>query len=199
MHPHLNPLWRARILLGAAVIALLAAACSDQADGSTQLVDDGDPAVAAGTSTVTEAAPAVTDGDDNAPGDPTTSTDDEPDGSDPDTTSASTAAPSARGGDWAEVEFTLETVANLAQPIGMTFRPGDDDLWLIERAGRVRRVARTFDETAGTETLELVSTPVIDITRQVTTEGEGGLLGIAFAPDGERLYLHYTKRNGDNV
>lgn len=171
-----------------------AAACSDQA-GPPQLIDSDDPTVAAGSAAPADTgeATAVDTTASEAAGDTNggTTTDQDP--------APGTAAPSARTGSWTETAFTLETVANLAQPIGMTFRPGDNDLWLIERAGRVRLLQRTIDEAAGTETLDLVGTPVIDITSQVTTEGEGGLLGITFHPEGEHLYLHYTNRNGDNV
>ena len=33
---------------------------------------------------------------------------------------------------------------------------------------------------------------------QTTTDGERGLLGIAFSPDGEHLYLSYTNEQGDS-
>lgn len=112
---------------------------------------------------------------------------------------AAATAPSATGTAWADIAFSLQPVATLAQPTGLTYRPGDDDLWIIERAGRVRLVERTIDDDAGVETLSLLLDPILDLTAQVTTEGEGGLLGIAFSPSGDHLYLHYTNRQGDNV
>jgi len=41
-------------------------------------------------------------------------------------------------------------------------------------------------------------TPVLDISRLTRAEGERGLLGFAFSPDGTKLYLDYTDLNGDS-
>ncbi len=42
------------------------------------------------------------------------------------------------------------------------------------------------------------STPVVDLTDRVSQDGgERGLLGIAFAPDGTKLYVDYTDRSGN--
>jgi len=40
-------------------------------------------------------------------------------------------------------------------------------------------------------------TPVLDLTARVGAGGERGLLGLAFSPDGSRLYVHYTDTNGN--
>jgi glucose/arabinose dehydrogenase len=40
-------------------------------------------------------------------------------------------------------------------------------------------------------------TPVLDLTGQVSTGGEQGLLGLVFAPDGSHLYVNYTDTAGD--
>ncbi len=180
-----------RTALGVGLAAcLLLAACGDSSVGPG---GDGDLVDNASAEPATTAAPQVDGG--NTVDETTT---DEGDTDTADETPAATA-PSATGSAWTDVEFQLETVANLAQPIGMTYRPGEDDLWIIERAGRVRLVERTIDLAAGTETLDLLGDPIIDLSRQITTDGEGGLLGMAFGPDGEHLYLHYTDREGDNV
>jgi glucose/arabinose dehydrogenase len=41
------------------------------------------------------------------------------------------------------------------------------------------------------------SDPVVDVSGDVEASGERGLLGLAIAPDGGHLYLHYTNRSGD--
>ena len=39
--------------------------------------------------------------------------------------------------------------------------------------------------------------PVLDLTEQVSLGSEQGLLGLAFSPSGQRLYVNYTDTNGD--
>ena len=100
---------------------------------------------------------------------------------------------------WPEVPFSLAPIVTLDQPTVLISRPGSPHLWLAERQGRVRLVERTVDSDAETEQLELRDRPVADLSGQVTTDGEGGLLGMVFSADGQRLYLHYTDPAGDSV
>ncbi len=73
-------------------------------------------------------------------------------------------------------------------PMFMLQPPGDDTVWfLVEREGRVWR----FVDDDATTSAELV----VDISNQVSTRGEGGLLGMTFHPDfaaNGRAYLSYT-------
>ena len=41
-------------------------------------------------------------------------------------------------------------------------------------------------------------TPVLDISSMTKPQGEQGFLGMAFSPDGKRLYVDYTDLNGDS-
>ncbi len=86
-----------------------------------------------------------------------------------------------------EVAVALEEVATLEAPIALTQRPGFDELVVAERGGTVRVLQ---DGGAGA--------PIVDISDETTAEGERGLLGMAFAPDGEHLYLSYTNEQGDS-
>lgn len=43
------------------------------------------------------------------------------------------------------------------------------------------------------------STPVLDLTDRVTAGGERGLLGVAFHPEGDRLFVHYSGDEGQTV
>ncbi|MGH3681715.1 MAG: PQQ-dependent sugar dehydrogenase, partial [Natronosporangium sp.] len=61
----------------------------------------------------------------------------------------------------------------------------DGTVWIAERPGRVRVL----------EDGEL-GPPVLDITGDTTTDGERGLLGVAFDQDFAHLYLSFTDRNG---
>jgi glucose/arabinose dehydrogenase len=119
-------------------------------------------------------------------------------GSDSDTTersSSSSSSTSTTGGptppptgDLAAVSIRLTPVAELERPTALAIRPGDDTLYVTEKAGRVRAVRNgTLDDT-----------PLLDIDEEVGDDGnEQGLLGLAFAPDGSRLYVDYTDPDGD--
>lgn len=99
-----------------------------------------------------------------------------------------------------QIGLRLDLVASLDQPLALTQRPGSDDLYVAERAGRVRRIERTVRAGAeGSETVKLITRPVLDITDLTTTDGERGLLGIAFSPDGSELFVHYTDSDGNTV
>ena len=84
-----------------------------------------------------------------------------------------------------EVRVRLEEVATLDAPVAMAQRPGFDELVVAERGGAVRVLegGRASD-------------PIVHV--RTTTDGERGLLGIAFSPDGSHLYLSYTNEQGDS-
>jgi glucose/arabinose dehydrogenase len=90
--------------------------------------------------------------------------------------------------DLSDAAITLTRVAELDRPIALATRAGSNDLYVAERTGRVRIV------TSGGS---VSGTPVVDISGDTTTDSERGLLGLAFHPDGSRLYLSYTDTDGD--
>jgi glucose/arabinose dehydrogenase len=73
----------------------------------------------------------------------------------------------------------------------LTWRSGDPSIYVAERVGRVRRIRVTIRQNRP-PTFRLERTPVVDISGEVLTDGERGLLGIAFSSDGRRLYFAYT-------
>ena len=83
-------------------------------------------------------------------------------------------------------DVAVEPVLELDEPIDMAVAPGDDLLWVAERAGRVLRV----DMERG----DAVST-VLDITAETEAEGERGLLGIAVTD--RWLFVNFTDLDGD--
>lgn len=85
------------------------------------------------------------------------------------------------------ISLQLTQVAEVTQPVDMAARPGDDALYVVEKVGRVRAIRGGA----------LDGTPVLDLTGQVSTGSEQGLLGITFAPDGGHLYVNYTDTDGD--
>jgi glucose/arabinose dehydrogenase len=84
-------------------------------------------------------------------------------------------------------------VTGLVQPVALVQDPLDQAVQLIvERAGRVR-VLRGGS---------LVDQVFLDLSGEVTTDGERGLLGLAFPPDAAatgRLYVNFTNRQGHTV
>ena len=85
------------------------------------------------------------------------------------------------------VALTLTEVATMNSPTAGAVGP-DGTLYLAERAGTVHPL-----------TGDGLGEPVVDLTGETTTDGERGLLGIAFAADGSELYLSFTDSNGDTV
>jgi len=71
-------------------------------------------------------------------------------------------------------------------------RPGDRRLYAAERAGRIRMLRPSGDH------LQVDDKVVLDITDDVTTEVERGLLGLAFSADGSVLYVSHTNADGDS-
>jgi glucose/arabinose dehydrogenase len=72
------------------------------------------------------------------------------------------------------------------EPTAAVERRGDDRVWVTERAGFLSYVdgANAFR--------------VLDLSGEVSTNGERGLLGLAFSLDGSRLYLSFTDRTVAN-
>lgn len=71
--------------------------------------------------------------------------------------------------------LALQEVTTAAAPVFLTSAPGDARLFIVERAGRIR----ILQDGA------LAPTPLLDISSRVSTEGEGGLLSMAFHPQYE--------------
>jgi hypothetical protein len=89
------------------------------------------------------------------------------------------------------VPVALEEIASgLGFPLYLTSPPGDSRLFIVERGGAIR--VRTTEGFA--------AEPFLDLTGQVSTDGEQGLLGLAFPPDystSGRFVVHYTNLEGD--
>jgi hypothetical protein len=81
----------------------------------------------------------------------------------------------------------------LSQPVFAGAPPGDTSrLFIVERTGLVR----ILDLATNT----ILSTPFLDLRSQITTVGEGGLLGLAFDPNYAQngfIYVDFTNTNDD--
>ena len=83
-------------------------------------------------------------------------------------------------------DVALQTVLRLEEPIDMAVAPGDDLLWIAERAGRVSRVDMERGEAVET---------MLDISAETEATGEQGLLGIAVTD--RWLYANFTDLAGN--
>jgi glucose/arabinose dehydrogenase len=82
----------------------------------------------------------------------------------------------------------LTRVGSVGGATAMASRPGDARIYVAAQRGEVYAVS------GGT------ATRVLDIRGQVLDEGERGLIGLTFSPDGTRMYVHYSSRpNGDTT
>ena len=83
--------------------------------------------------------------------------------------------------------------SGLTQPLFAVAPPGDTGrLFILEKTGLIR----ILDLSTG----QLLPTPFLDLTTQITTNGEQGLLGLAFDPDfadNGQFYVHITNPSGD--
>src|SRR3954467_7012460 len=87
----------------------------------------------------------------------------------------------------ADAAVTLEPVGTFSSPIYITSPPGDPRLFVVERSGTIQVV----DEGTTTEFL--------DISAMTTTDGERGLLSMAFDPDYATNGLFYVFYTGDGT
>ncbi|MEW2448484.1 PQQ-dependent sugar dehydrogenase [Streptomyces parvulus] len=84
-------------------------------------------------------------------------------------------------------QVALTEVAQAQNPTAGAAGPGDT-VWIAERAGTVRVL-----DDAG------LGEPVLDISGETTTDGERGLLGVAFDEDFTHLYISFTDLQGTST
>ena len=101
---------------------------------------------------------------------------------------ASTSAPGPTAADLAAVHVRLRAVVTgLSSPVGVAFRPGTNQMYVVEQTGTLRAV------TNG----KASATPALDLRANLSHGNEQGFLDAAFAPDGNRVFVSYTDRKGD--
>ena len=83
----------------------------------------------------------------------------------------------------------LEEVATgLTAPVDLAIRSGVDDLYIAQQGGQVLALTADGERTT-----------VLDVSDEISTGGERGLLGIAFTPDGSELIVSVTDRDGNTL
>src|SRR5215212_2276539 len=84
-------------------------------------------------------------------------------------------------------------VSGLNNPLYVTSAPNNSNhLYMLEKGGLVKVYNSGTGQTLGT--------PFLDVSSQVATSGEQGLLGLAFAPDyatSRKLYVYLSTANQD--
>lgn len=78
-------------------------------------------------------------------------------------------------------------IAVFDTPVDLAVRPGDPAWYVVEQGGRVIRFDPATNQSA----------VVLDVTDLTEAEGERGLLGLAFSPDGSAAYVNFTDDDGN--
>lgn len=86
-----------------------------------------------------------------------------------------------------DVTLTLTEVTRLVEPTAFAVRAGTPGFYVAEKGGLVVHISPGSPDAEA----------VLDISDEVSTGSEQGLLGLAFSPDGARMYLSYTNLDGD--
>lgn len=92
----------------------------------------------------------------------------------------------------AALTLALREVASVPGAVFAAAPEGDARLFIVERAGRIRILQGGV----------LLATPFLDISSRVSTQGEGGLLSVAFHPQYASngiLFVYYTDLSHDIV
>ncbi|MBO3676066.1 sorbosone dehydrogenase family protein [Streptomyces sp. NEAU-YJ-81] len=87
----------------------------------------------------------------------------------------------------AAAKVALKNVATAQNPTAGAAGPGDT-VWIAERPGTVR----VLDDQG-------LGAPVLDISDETTTDGERGLLGIAFDKEFAHFYISFTNLEGTST
>lgn len=90
----------------------------------------------------------------------------------------------------AEARVALTPVAELDSPTKLLARPRSTTLYVAEQAGRIATLRPEGDALAEGPT-------ALDLTPVTRSGGERGLLGLAFSPDGDTLYVHHSGLGGE--
>ncbi len=173
-----------RLLAVAAFSVLLLAACGDDSTDA----DDGPPAAPAPSA---PAPPETTTAPDA--GAPTTTAlpaSEEAPTTPPAENPPTTVAPPAPAEDVGGVAggLALEPVGSFEQPLDLVWAPDGTGPFVAEKTGRLYLLDPTTDERQ----------LVLDLSGEVSTNSERGLLGVEFSPDGRWLYASSTDRGGSS-
>lgn len=84
------------------------------------------------------------------------------------------------------VKLGVELIAELPEVTAMAVRPGDRRVYTAQRRGMIHVLGGTKPK------------PVLDWREHTLAGGERGMLGLAFSPDGSKLYISYIGLDADS-
>lgn len=82
----------------------------------------------------------------------------------------------------------LVVVGVFKKPVDIASRANDNGIYVAQQSGQVIRHG-----------LNGITTVALDLSSLTKAEGERGLLGLVFHPNGNSLYVNYTDMDGDTV
>ena len=82
----------------------------------------------------------------------------------------------------------LAEVASFVKPVDIAARVNDSGIYIAEQTGRVVRLASNGKTTVA-----------LNLSSLTEAEGERGLLGLVFHPNGKSLFVNYTDLNGNTI
>jgi glucose/arabinose dehydrogenase len=82
--------------------------------------------------------------------------------------------------------YSLKKIAEADEPLQVLANPVTKAVFVVEKTGRIRPLEN-----------DKLGAPVLDVHTKISSGGEQGLLGAAFAPKGDWLYTNHTDDNGD--
>ncbi|MCX7619525.1 MAG: PQQ-dependent sugar dehydrogenase [Acidimicrobiales bacterium] len=98
------------------------------------------------------------------------------------------------------VLLRVDRVGALSAASALAARKGYPNLYVAERAGRIRQVTvnHQLDSNGNIRKTDYLieRSPLLDISRQLRTGENLGLLGLAFSGDGRQLYVSFTPTDG---
>jgi len=165
-------------------LAIMLAACGGDSTDDTSGEAGTQTAASSATSTSTVAESTPTTGTPGSTATETTFPDGVPTSDVPTTTPEATPAPTTPTTPAADPTVTFAEIATAEVPTDLSWRDGDDALYVVEQRGVILRLA------GGT------TTEVLDGTSLTDAGGERGFLGLTFAPAGDVAYVNYTDLEG---
>jgi glucose/arabinose dehydrogenase len=84
--------------------------------------------------------------------------------------------------------FRVTNVATATQPLAIVWHPVSKAPFVVEQGGRIRSIDLSKKAATGN---------VLDVSKDVTTSYDQGLLGAAFSPNGQFLYVNLINAGGD--
>jgi glucose/arabinose dehydrogenase len=97
-------------------------------------------------------------------------------------------APRTPAPDLATASIKLTKLATFDQPVAMALRTKDANTYVVQKSGTVKQFR---DGTIGAT--------VLDVSREISTSSEQGLLGLAFSTSGNKMYVYFTSAQGDGA